>query len=51
MDTQEIRLECIKLVLGVAPEPFEQVIEKANLLAEFVECQIRQQPSNTVDKG
>ena len=50
MNEQELRLECVKLVLNVAPEPFEKVVERASFLEEFVAARSPQQPCSTGDK-
>ena len=51
MDQQEIRLQCLKLVLDVVPEPFEKVVERASLLSEFVQARSPKQPCDIGDKA
>lgn len=48
--TQEIRLDCVKLVLNVSPEPFEKVVEKASLLEEYILGPSQKQPCSTDSK-
>ena len=50
-NSQEIRLECVKLILNVAPEPFEKVIEKASLLEVYISGCSLTQPCGTDNKG
>jgi hypothetical protein len=52
MNSLEIRLECLKMVLTRTPQTnIEDVVKSATLLEVFVQGQNHQQPCNTDDKA
>lgn len=50
MNVQERRLECLRLALSVGPVHFDQLVERATRLEEYVEGAPRQQPCSTDNK-